>query len=65
MQDLDIITPQTENAMVKMARSRHIVVHDYARIDPEIVIGILHSGVDDFKAFSNEILSFMDGQTPA
>lgn len=60
-----IITPETESAMVKMVRFRNIVVHDYARIDPEIVLGILREGVDEFKAFSNEILSFSDGQTLA
>ena len=60
-----IIRPETEIAMVKMARFRNIVVHDYARIDPEIVIGILRRGIDDFKAFSSDIIGFLDGPNPA
>lgn len=46
--------------MTKMAKFRNIIVHDYARIDPEIVVGILHRKVDDFRKFSKEILQFMD-----
>jgi len=35
-------------------------VHDYARIDPEIVIGILSKNLTDFKAYAREILCFID-----
>lgn len=36
-----VITVTTQQAMIKMAKIRNIVVHDYARIDPQIVVGIL------------------------
>jgi uncharacterized protein YutE (UPF0331/DUF86 family) len=55
-----IISAPVEAAMTKMAQFRNIVVHDYTRIDPEIVIGILRSGVDDLKKFAAEILDFLD-----
>ncbi|MBI9085000.1 MAG: DUF86 domain-containing protein [Desulfobacterales bacterium] len=45
-------------AMVKMAKFRNIVVHDYARIDPEIVIGILRKNLDDFKSFARDMITF-------
>jgi uncharacterized protein YutE (UPF0331/DUF86 family) len=54
-----IITAPVRASMMKMARFRNIVVHDYARIDPEIVIAILHRGVDDLKKFAAEILDFL------
>jgi len=41
--------------MVKMAKFRNIIVHDYARIDPEIVVGILKNNLNDFKGFAKDI----------
>ena len=52
----NIISYVVSVAMMKMVRFRNIVVHDYTRIDPEIVIGILHRDVDDLKKFAAEIL---------
>lgn len=46
--------------MTKMAKFRNIIVHDYVRIDPEIVVGILHKHADDFRRFSREIIQFLD-----
>ena len=53
-----VITEKVCEAMVKMAKFRNIVVHDYARIDPEIVVSILRKNLDDFKRFANEIITF-------
>jgi uncharacterized protein YutE (UPF0331/DUF86 family) len=58
-----VISEATCEAMVKMSKFRNIVVHDYARIDPEIVIGILKKDLNDFKIFSREILHFLDTDT--
>jgi uncharacterized protein YutE (UPF0331/DUF86 family) len=46
--------------MTRMPKFRNIIVHDYARIDPEIILGILHRNVDDFRRFSKEIIQFLD-----
>ena len=54
-----IIAENVCGAMVKMAKFRNIVVHDYARIDPEIVVGILRKLLDDFKRFAKEIIGFI------
>jgi uncharacterized protein YutE (UPF0331/DUF86 family) len=53
------ISEPVSNAMIKMAKFRNIIVHDYARIDPEIVVGILQKNLEDLKSFSREILQFM------
>lgn len=53
-----VITQSTCDAMVKMAKFRNVVVHDYARIDPEIVVGILRKHLDDFKRFAKEVIAF-------
>lgn len=41
--------------LVKMAQFRNIIVHDYARLDPEIVWRILKRDVEDLKVFMEEI----------
>ena len=55
-----IISEHVSNAMIKMAKFRNIIVHDYARIDPEIVVGILQKNLEDLKSFSREILQYLD-----
>lgn len=57
-----IISEQAHNTMIKMARFRNIIVHDYARIDPEIVLGILKRDVDDLKHFAQEIIHYLKTQ---
>ncbi len=52
-----ILTPDLGSSMSKMAKFRNLVVHDYERIDPEIVVGILRRNLDDFQAFRDAILT--------
>jgi len=60
----NIISEPIYTAMVKMAKFRNIIVHDYARIDPEVVIGILRKNIDDIKGFSREIIRHLDSVRP-
>ncbi|MFN3531240.1 MAG: type VII toxin-antitoxin system HepT family RNase toxin [Candidatus Brocadia sp.] len=46
--------------MLKMARFRNIVVHQYDKIDEVIVIGILRNNLNDFKAYRDAILRILD-----
>jgi uncharacterized protein YutE (UPF0331/DUF86 family) len=55
-----IISEAVQTAMVKMAKFRNIVVHDYARIEPEVVLGILKINLSDFNHFAREIITYMD-----
>ena len=55
-----VISEPVCTAMVKMSKFRNIVVHDYARIDPEIVIGILKKNLTDFKLFAREVIQFTE-----
>jgi uncharacterized protein YutE (UPF0331/DUF86 family) len=55
-----IISEPVSHAMIKMAKFRNIIVHDYARIDPEIVVVILQKNLEDLKSFSREILQYLD-----
>ena len=56
----NIISVPVREAMVKMAKFRNIVVHDYARIEPGIIIGILKKDIGDFKQFAREVINYID-----
>ena len=58
----NIISENVCSTMIKMAKFRNIVVHDYARIEPEIVLGILRKDIGDFKKFGREIIGYLDTQ---
>ncbi|OQY47844.1 MAG: hypothetical protein B6240_05295 [Desulfobacteraceae bacterium 4572_87] len=55
-----VIGEETYQSMAKMAKFRNIVVHDYARIDPGIVIGILRNNLKDLRYFGKEVLQYME-----
>ncbi|MGH7339218.1 MAG: type VII toxin-antitoxin system HepT family RNase toxin [Candidatus Rokuibacteriota bacterium] len=39
------------DTMVRIVGFRNVVVHEYARVDPEIVVGILREHLDDLARF--------------
>lgn len=60
----DIMVVLTENGILpkekleqykKMAQFRNVIVHDYARVDPEILIGILKKNLGDLTLFAQTI----------
>ncbi|MEI8204958.1 MAG: DUF86 domain-containing protein [Bacteroidota bacterium] len=46
-------------SLEKMARFRNYVVHHYDKIDPSIVITIIHRNLDDFQKFKEAIVLFL------
>jgi len=46
-------------AFEKMAKFRNIVVHDYERIDPEIVVAILRNNLRDFEVFKSSVIAYL------
>ena len=47
--------------MEKMAKFRNVVVHQYEKVDAEIVIVILKRHLKDFNKFKDVILTYMQG----
>jgi uncharacterized protein YutE (UPF0331/DUF86 family) len=39
------------DAMIRMSKFRNVIVHDYARVDPAIVVRILREHLEDFAQF--------------
>ena len=59
---LQAISPQVHEAMTRMVQFRNIIVHDYARIDPDIVLAILRNNLKDFRAFGADVLRFVESR---
>lgn len=55
----DIIDEKMCNTMQQMAKFRNIVVHNYDKVDAEIVIGILRKRLDDFIHYKNAIVEYI------
>ncbi len=54
-----IVSDNLIEPLMKMAKFRNIIVHQYEKVDPEIVISILQRNIDDFQKFSDEIVTYM------
>lgn len=51
-----IIGKNLFKTMEKMAKFRNIIVHQYEKIDPAIVVSILHKNLDDFERYKKAII---------
>ena len=49
--------------LTAMARFRNLIVHDYARIDNQVVFAILKKRLDDFDQYVRAILVYLESQT--
>lgn len=58
----NVINAEIFDTMNKMAKFRNIVVHQYERVDADIVITILKRHLDDFDNFKNAILEYLGKQ---
>lgn len=54
-----IIEKGQSDSLDKMAKFRNIVVHNYEKMDPAIVVGILNNNLEDFEKFKNNIISYI------
>jgi uncharacterized protein YutE (UPF0331/DUF86 family) len=54
-----IVGNNLSQSLEKMAKFRNVVVHDYDRVDAEIVIGILRKNLDDFIKFKDAIVKLI------
>lgn len=47
------------DAMIRMSKFRNVIVHDYARVDPAIVVRILREHLEDFSRFKTAVLGWI------
>lgn len=53
----DWITPATADVMRRMVGFRNIAVHDYQQLQVAIIVAIIEKHLDDFLAYSRQLLA--------
>lgn len=56
--DARLLEPDLRDAMVRMAKFRNVIVHEYTRVDPAIVVRILNQHLDDLARFRSAVLGW-------
>lgn len=56
--DAGLLDPGMQEAMVRMAKFRNVIVHEYTRVDAGIVIRILRHHLDDLARFRTVALGW-------
>lgn len=54
-----LLAPAERDAMIRMIKFRNVIVHDYARVDPAIVVRILHKHLEDFSRFKTVVVEWI------
>jgi uncharacterized protein YutE (UPF0331/DUF86 family) len=57
--DEGVISEDLLPRLVTMAQFRNLIVHDYARIDNQVVFGILKRRLGDLDAFAQAIVRYL------
>lgn len=60
LRDAKIISEKLVNNLIGIANFRNILVHEYDKINREIIYEKLRNNLDDFKNFKKEVLSFLN-----
>ena len=59
LSEAGVLKEEFVERLIAMVRLRNIVVHDYEKIDPEIVVGILQRHLEDFSQFKDTMVNFI------
>jgi uncharacterized protein YutE (UPF0331/DUF86 family) len=54
-----IIDKRLFPTMMKMTKFRNVIVHQYEKIDPAIVVSILHRQISDFERYKKAIIKYL------
>jgi len=57
--DAGLLEPALRDAMIRMTQVRNILVHQYAAVDPVIVVRILRETLQDFTRFRAAALTWL------
>lgn len=56
LRDAGLLPASLAESLVRMARFRNLLVHEYATLEPAKVVAILHDSLDDLRSYRDEIL---------
>ncbi len=54
-----ILNKSLQISLEKMAKFRSYMVHHYDKIEPDIVVGILHKNLKDFEKFETSVIRYL------
>ena len=54
-----LLDPTERDAMVRLSGFRNLIVHEYARIDPAMVVRVLREHLGDFACFKTAVLRWI------
>jgi uncharacterized protein YutE (UPF0331/DUF86 family) len=57
-----ILSARLTARMMQMAKFRNLIVHNYDKIDAEIVVGILKKSLTDFDSFKKAVVKFLEAE---
>ena len=57
--DIGVVTKTFATRLANMVGFRNILVHDYTKVDSEIILNILKEDINDFIRFSKEVTRWM------
>jgi uncharacterized protein YutE (UPF0331/DUF86 family) len=56
-----VVSPDLQDRFEGMAGFRNVLVHDYVRLDPEMVLDVLERAPEDFSLFAQDIRRWLEG----
>ena len=59
MMENRVISKSLFSTMEKMAKFRNLIVHQYDKTDPSIVVSILRKNLNDFEKYKKAVLKFI------
>lgn len=59
MSDLEVVSVKFSKKLANMAGFRNILVHDYTKIDSEVIINILKNDINDFMKYTVDVTNWM------
>lgn len=60
LREMDLLDEDLAGELVRMTGFRNIIVHNYDRIDPSLVTGLLRTRLGDFLRFRDAVLRALD-----
>lgn len=60
LSELGVVSKEFSQRLANMTGFRNILVHDYTRVDEEIIINILKKDIDDFIKYNIEVNKWLE-----
>ena len=59
LREAKMLPPELATSLARMVGFRNILVHDYTRVDPAIVVRVLRTDLSDLERFCDAVLGLL------